>query len=73
MKLSEQQRRVAQGLLKQFADSGMSLTNQGVTYSSYRDLDKARAEAIPELRCVFRTKPRAISDQAEGCRSGLKS
>lgn len=50
MALSEQQRRIAQGLLKQFVDSGMSLTNQGITYPSYRDLDKARAEALPELR-----------------------
>lgn len=50
MKLPEQSRRIAQELLKQFVASGMSLTNQGVVYPSYRDLDKARAEALPELR-----------------------
>lgn len=45
MALSDQQRRIAQSLLKQFVDSGKGLTNQGVTCPSYRDLDKARAKA----------------------------
>ena len=49
MPLSDQQRPIAQRLLKQFVDSGKSLTNQGITYPSFRDLDKARAEALPKL------------------------
>jgi hypothetical protein len=50
MALTEAPRRTAQALLKQFSDSGKSLTNQGVVYPSYRDLDKARLDALPELR-----------------------
>ncbi|MEK7382808.1 MAG: restriction endonuclease FokI C-terminal domain-containing protein [Elusimicrobiota bacterium] len=50
MPLTEAGRRTAQALLKQFSDSGKSLTNQGVVYPSYRDLDKARLDALPELR-----------------------
>ncbi|HAZ07373.1 MAG TPA: hypothetical protein DCZ01_02370 [Elusimicrobia bacterium] len=50
MSLTEAHRRIAQTLLKQFDESGKSLTNQGVVYPSYRDLDKERSEALPELR-----------------------
>ncbi len=50
MALTEAHRQTAQSLLKQFIASGKSLINQGVVYSSYRDLDKARRDALPELR-----------------------
>lgn len=50
MSLSEPHRRTAQALLRQFNESGKSLTNQGIVYPSYRDLDKARTDALPELR-----------------------
>ncbi|MFA6318234.1 MAG: restriction endonuclease FokI C-terminal domain-containing protein [Elusimicrobiota bacterium] len=50
MALSDAHRRTAQDLLKKFTDSGKSLTNQGVVFPSYGDLDRARAEALPELR-----------------------
>jgi hypothetical protein len=50
MALTGTQRKTAQWLLKAFEDSGRRITNQDIEYISYRDFDKARTGALPELR-----------------------